>query len=88
MESTRKKRTNELVGFAAEVWEQWKPNSRHGSRSKWIAEQVNRRTAKIEAKSGKKSECLFSVITGRWVTQHHTEIEAEVERRNHATRKN
>jgi hypothetical protein len=88
MKSTRERRTNELVGFAADVWEQWKPDSRHGVRSKWIAERVNRRTAKIEGKSGKKSESLFSVITGRWVTQHLTEIEVEVERRKHATRKN
>jgi hypothetical protein len=84
MKSTRERRTNELVGFAADVWEQWKPDSRLGPRSRWIAERVNRRTAKIEAKSGKKSESLFSVITGRWVTQHHTEIEAEVERRKNA----
>ena len=88
MRSTRERRTTELVGFAADVWEQWKPDSRHGPRSQWIADRVNRRTAKIEAKSGKKSESLFSVITGRWVTQHHTEIEAEVERRKNATRKN
>lgn len=84
MKSTRERRTNELVGFAADVWEQWKPDSRHGPRSRWIAERVNRRTAKIEAKSGKKSESLFSVITGRWVTQHLTEIKAEVERRENA----
>ncbi len=88
MRSTRERRTNELVGFAANVWEQWKPDSRHGPRSGWIVVQINERTEKIKAKSGKDSKSLFPLITSRWVTQHHTEIEAEVERRKNATRKN
>lgn len=85
MESTRAKRTAEMVSFAADVWSLWKPNSRRdSSRSKWIATQVNRRSAKIRAKSGRESGSHFLTVTGRWVTQHQTEIEAEAERRNHA----
>jgi hypothetical protein len=84
MKSTRDKRTAEMVRFAADALALWKPNSRHGSRSKWVAAQVNQRTAKISAKSGRESGSHYPVISGRWVTQHLIEIEA----RKHATRKN
>ncbi len=89
-EDTRGKRTDEMVRFAAEVWAQWKPNSRDGRRSKWIATKVNSRTERIAVKAGRDSALAshYPRITGRWVTEHQTEIEAEVERRKHATRKN
>lgn len=75
--STRDRRTKEMVGFAADVWEQRKPNSGHGSHKKWVAEQVSKRLRMTETPK-----------TGRWVTTHQQEIEAEVKRRKHATRKN
>ena len=87
MKSTRDKRIDGMVRFAAEFYGQFKPNSRQPL-TKWIAEHVNRRTESIRAKAGKQRMSHYPAITGRWVTQHLTEIEAEVERRKHATRKN
>lgn len=87
MKSTRDKRIAEMVRFAAEFYGQFKPNSRQPL-TKWIAEHVNRRTESIRAKAGKQRMSHYPAITGRWVTQHQAEIEAEVERRSHATRKN
>jgi len=84
MKSTRERRTGEMVGFAVDALALWKPNSRHSSRSKWVADQVNRRTARIKVKLGKKSENPYPRITGRWFSQHQTEIELEVERRRNA----
>jgi hypothetical protein len=72
--SSRMRRKHELIRFATDVWGDWSP--RYGSRSKWVAERVNLKLLKKQ-----------DLITGRWVTQHQQEIEAEVERRNHATRK-
>jgi hypothetical protein len=87
--SSRANRTNRMVGFAADFWEQWKPNSRDGQRSVWIANKVNLRTERIAVIEGRESERTthYPIITGRWVTEHQTEIEAEVERRKHATGK-
>jgi hypothetical protein len=85
--SSRLRRKQELVKYAADSWEQQVPNSRQGSRSKWVAEKVNLRTENIAVKAARKSESHYPIITGRWVTQHQSEIEAEVKRRNHATRK-
>jgi hypothetical protein len=73
MKSSRDTRTSELVGFAADLWEKWKPKPSFGSRPKWVAEQVNKHL--------RDSEILK---TGRWVTTHLKEIEAEVERRKDA----
>jgi hypothetical protein len=80
MRLTRDKRIDGMVSFAAEFYGQFKPNSRQPL-TKWIAEHVNRRTGSIKAKAGKETMSHYPVITGRWVTQHLTEIEAEVERR-------
>jgi hypothetical protein len=87
MNRTRDKRNDSLVRFAAEFYGQFKPNSRQPL-TKWIAEHVNRRTGSIRAKAGKETMSHYPVITGRWVTLHLTEIEAEVERGKHATREN
>jgi hypothetical protein len=87
MNRTRDKRNDSLVRFAAEFYGQFKPNSRQ-PRTKWIAERVNRRTESVRAKAGKEGMSHYPAITGRWVTQHLTEIEEEVERRKHATREN
>jgi hypothetical protein len=81
--SSRLRRKQELVKYAADFWEQV-PNSRQGTRSKWVAEKVNLRTEKIAVKAASKSESHYPIITGRWVTQHQSEIEVEVKRRNHA----
>lgn len=85
MNTTRGNRRSEMVGFAADSWD--KCLEHPDKRSKWIAEQVNRRTAMIKAKAGRDAESHFPKITGRWVTQHMTEIEAEVERRKHVSKK-
>ena len=79
MQFTRERRTKELVGFAADFWRQWKPNSQHGPRSKWIADRVNRRTDQIGAKAGRNGESHFPRITGRWVTEHSEEIQERAE---------
>ena len=84
MQFTRDKRTKELVGFAADVWMQWKPNSQHGPRSKWIADRVNRRTDRIGVKAGRNGESHFPRITGRWVTEHSEEIQERAEALRHA----
>lgn len=76
--NTRKSRHNEMLNWAAECWPKWE--ERHGKRSKWIAEQVNEQI--------KPQPVGWKTITGRWVTEHGKEIQAEVERRKHATRKN
>jgi hypothetical protein len=76
MKSSRDTRTSVLVGFAADVWAEWTPDRRHGKRSDWVAKQVNKRLRDTETPK-----------TGRWVTTRLQEIEAEVERRKHATGK-
>lgn len=85
MESTRNKRTDEMVTFSSEVWPRWKPD--FGPRSKWVADRVISRTRDIAVKLGKKSENPYPRITGRWVTTHQAEIEKKVkEGGKHATR--
>ena len=71
-----------MIQLAADFWIKWK-QPRHGERSKWVAKKLN-----------EYSPHWTAPITGRWVTQHQQEIEAEVERRDktgkgvsHATRK-
>lgn len=85
-QSSRDRRIEEMVNFAAGFWEQ-QQIGQQGSRSKWVAKMVNRRTEKIAAKAGRGSENHFPIIRSNWVTKHQQEIEAEVERRNRATRK-
>ena len=87
-QSTRVRRINDMIGFAADVWEQWKPNSGQGPRSKWVAKKVGKRMKRNQAKTGGKLAAHFTGENGRWVTTHQDEIEAEVQRRQHATRKN
>jgi hypothetical protein len=75
--STRGRRTKELVGYAADVWEKWDPNSGNPSHKNWVAEQVNKHLRISEISKGR-----------RWVTTHQQKIEAELKRRKYATRKN
>ncbi len=69
-QSSRQRRTRNLVTLAADVWDRWRPNSHDGPRSTWIAARLNRKQP--------------AGITGRWVTTHQQEIEAEVRRRKDA----
>ena len=69
---SRNQRTQEKIKWAADAWAKWTPDHRHGKRSEWVAEQVTGKLPRGEA------------IKGNWVTWHRAEIEAEVERRNHA----
>jgi hypothetical protein len=61
--ASRTARKRELIEHAAGFWNKWKPKRQFGSRSKWVASQMN------------------MGLTGRWVSQHRAEIEAEVGRR-------
>ena len=72
-ETSRDARTKKMVERAADVWANWKQDRRHGERSEWVAEQVN-----------KKLPANANHIAKNWVTRHQDEIEAEVERREHA----
>jgi hypothetical protein len=76
-EESRRRRTNQMIEWGADAWLQWQPERRHrdGEREEWVAHKVNKRQR-------------WRHITANWVTRHQTEIEAEVERRSHATRKN
>lgn len=74
---SRNRRTEEKIRWAADAWSKWKQDRRHGKRSEWVAEQVNKNLL-LRGES----------IKGNWVTRNQNEIEAEVERRNYATGKN
>ena len=76
--ATRDARKGEMIGWAADCWPSW--NSKQGNRSAWVAEKLNVRIV--------RQPIGWPTITRRWVTQHQSEIEAEIERRKHATRKN
>jgi hypothetical protein len=73
VEDSRKQRTAEKIGWAADAWAKWTPSHRHGKRSEWVAEQVK---AKLPASQ--------NPIKANWVTRHQAEIEAEVKRRKDA----
>ena len=75
--ASRTNRTEEMIGWAADVWEQWRQDRRHGEREDWVARKIN---ARLPASR--------NPIARNWVTRYRTRIEVEVERRNHATRKN
>jgi hypothetical protein len=60
-----------MVGFAADVWEKWKPQ--YGPQPKWVAEQINKHLHIAEVRK-----------TGRWVTTHQKDIVEEAERRKNA----
>jgi hypothetical protein len=68
----RNRRTQQKTELAADAWAEWKPDHRHGQRSEWVAKRVTAKLPRGES------------IKVNWVTLHQTEIEAEVERRNHA----
>lgn len=70
---SRWNRTTQMIGWAVDVWEQWKQDRRHGERSEWVAQQVNNRHKSSRGR-----------IARNWVTRHQAEIEVEVERRKHA----
>jgi hypothetical protein len=70
MESTGDRRRSILVGFAADIWEQWKPDSKHGALEEWVAKQVRKRQRETD-----------KPISRRWVTTHMHRIEAEIRRR-------
>lgn len=72
-EDSRAERTGQMIGLAADVWPQWKQDRRHGERTEWVAQQVNKRRKSNRGR-----------IAKNWVTRHQAEIEAEVERRKHA----
>jgi hypothetical protein len=72
---SRNRRTREMIGWAADAWAKWAPSRRYGTQSEWVAKQVT-----VKLPRGKS-------IKINWVTHHQPEIEAEVERREHATRK-
>jgi hypothetical protein len=74
--NSRERRTAELVGWAADAWEQWKDDRKHGPRMEWILNRVNDRLGNYQ-----------NHIARNWVTRHKGEIEAEVERRTHGTQK-
>lgn len=69
MNATRENRAKHMVELAAEWWPKWKPTHRHGKQSEWVAGKMN------------KGLGTHQQITGKWVTQHGSEIEAEAERR-------
>ena len=75
--ASRNNRTEEMIAWAADVWEQWRQDRRHGEREDWVARKIN---ARLPASR--------NPIARNWVTRYRTRIEVEVERRNHATRKN
>ncbi len=66
---SRNRRTQEMIGWAADAWKEWEPTKRFGERTDWIVRRVT-------AKGGS--------IKRNWVTRHQKQIETEVERRDHA----
>ncbi len=70
---SRKRRLQEMIGWAADAWAKWKPGNRFGNRTDWVVQKVN---AKLSPNQKR--------IKVNWVSWHQTEIEIEVERRNHA----
>lgn len=81
MKDTRMDRTNELVLLAAKFWPEWNSQRGHQTRSKWIAAEIN---AHLPVWAGGYFQNRDGTATGRWVTQHRQEIEAEVKRRKNA----
>lgn len=85
MKGIRENRTYGLVRLAARLWPRSNSQKDHRTRSKWIASNMNK---KLPDWAGQYFQNRDGTATGRWVTEHREEIEAEVERRKHATRKN
>jgi len=84
MKDTRKGRTNELVFLAAKFWPARNAQMDHKTRSKYVATKMN---GQLPVWAAQYFQNRNGTATGRWVTEHRKDIEAEVERRSHATRK-
>jgi hypothetical protein len=82
MTSTRMSRTGELVCLAAKYWP---AGNSHNTRSKYVAAKMN---GQLPVWAAEYFQNRNGTATGRWVTVHCQDIEAEAERRKHATRKN
>jgi hypothetical protein len=78
MEGSRSNKAGRRLKLAADALIKWKPGNRCGEKKEWIRQRVN---------EGLEKENL-DPIQINWVTRHLAEIEAEVEGRGHATRKN
>jgi len=72
--TSRNRRLQEMIGWAADAWVKWKPKKPFVERSDWVTEKVN---AKL-LRAGR------DLIKVNWVSRHRAEIEIEVERRNYA----
>jgi hypothetical protein len=72
-DKSRERRTQQMLELAADAREKWKNDRRHGELSEWIVGSVNRGLP-----------ASWKPIAKNWVTRHKDEIEAEMNRRNHA----
>lgn len=79
-DESRANRTKQMVEWAADAWIKWKPNQPHsyGDLTEWVRRGVNERMPRDWSLLKKTN----------WVTRYTKKIEAEVERRKHATGKN
>jgi hypothetical protein len=68
----REDERDDLLKLAAKFWPRWTP-TKQPNRSLWTAGQVNAQRTGIEKH-----------ITQKWISRNAVQIEAEVERRNHA----
>ena len=71
----RDKRLSNMVRWAADAALTWKPDKRFGPMANWIVKQVRKRQPAGE-----------EPIEVNWYSHNKQKIEAEVERRKHATR--
>jgi len=78
MKSIRDDRSDELVRLAGKFWLKWNSQKDYKTRSKWIANRMNE---ELPDWAGAYFQNRDGTATGRWVTEHQTEIEADVERR-------
>ena len=76
VDESRKGRLREMIGWAADAWESWKKDRRHGVREEWVVRKVNERMPPGRTR-----------IAKNWVTRHGTEIEAVLKRRKCGTQK-
>lgn len=71
--ASRSHRTDALIKLAADYWPQYSEKKHRMPHAKWIAKKM------IETRIGRGISA-----SGKWVTQHQKQIEAEVKRRKHA----
>jgi hypothetical protein len=71
---TRYLRAGQMVSWAADDWEAWRPGRE--SRSRWVSKRLN---ARID-----KRPSAWKNIKANWVTRNQKAIEAEVARRKYA----